>query len=223
MSTDAMHRPLITKTACGALQRLTKDEMRLRPDPRGGFCVSGASDARRRPVARVSAIEAKALASEGLVESAGPDCWRISAAGQAYLARKTATPATKVAEDSNGEPLAPQSAPMRRLRALNADGRALFSAAELQAAQALERDYRLARLGQRVTADWSAPPMDRTRRHAPKGAGGPECAADARARLAKLRAALGAQCDAVLSEILNDELGFEEVERRHNWPPPIHL
>lgn len=108
---------------------------------------------------------------------------------------------------------------MRRLRALNADGRAWFSMAELHAAQALERDYRLAALGARVTADWSAPPMDRARRHAPQDISGPDCAMDARARLSKLRSALGAQGEALLRDVLSDELGFEDVERRRNWPP----
>jgi hypothetical protein len=219
MSLEFSHRPLISKAARSALHRLSRDGMLLRPDPRGGYCVSAVKDLRRWPAARVSAAEAKALASEGLVEGAGLECWRIAAAGRAYLAREIAVAAPAAIEDSNGEMLAPQSAVMRRLRALTADGCAWFSALELQAAQALERDYRMAQMAQRVTADWSAPPMDRTRRHAPDGIGGPDCAMDARTRLVKVQAALGAQCEALLRDVLNDEISFEEVERRRNWPP----
>ncbi|MET0547281.1 MAG: DUF6456 domain-containing protein [Caulobacterales bacterium] len=216
-----MQRQLITKTARAALQRLSRPGAVLRAHPRGGFCVATGGDARRRPSARVSAPEMRAMASEGLIEAdkTGAQCWRIAEAGRAYLQRQES--ASKALTDAAlPSDFTPQSPALRRLRALsNAAGGAWFSAAELRAGERFERDHRLSLLGARVMADWSAPPMDRGRRQASGAGGGPDCAIEARTRLAAIRQAFGANYLALLADIFGDELGLEEIERRRAWPP----
>ena len=113
----------------------------------------------------------------------------------------------------------PQSAALRRLRVLAGARGGWFSPAELRAAERLERDHRLAQLQGRVTADWGAPPMERTARGAGSGMMGPEAAMDARTRLAAMRARIGAEASDFLADVFWSELGIEEAERRRQWPP----
>ncbi len=211
-----MHEPLITKNAQAALRRLARPGMFLRADPRGGFCVCASEDSRRRAMARASALEAKAMASEGLIEACGEGRFKISNAGRAFLARSLAAPEIP---DVPSPDYMPQSAALRRLRALSGPRGAWFTAAEMRAAEMLERDHRLAQLQGRVTADWGAPPMARTARGPGAGTMGPEAAMDARNRLAALRGRIGAEASDFLADVFWSEMGMEEAERRRQWPP----
>lgn len=206
----------LAKNAQAALKRLARPGMFLRPDARGGFCVSLSDDGRRRAAARVSALEAKVMISEGLIEPCGEARFRLSAAGRAFLARTEAGAETQNAPSAD---YVPQSAALRRLSVLSGARGGWFSAAELRAAERLERDHRLAQLQGRVTADWGAPPMARTARGPGSGLTGPEAALDARNRLAALRARLGAEAADFLADVFWSEIGIEEAERRRQWPP----
>jgi hypothetical protein len=114
--------------------RLARPGMMLRPDARGGFCVSASEDNRRRAAARVSALETRTMASEGLVEACGDKRFRISAAGRAFLTR------VESGADAPGVPAAdhvPPSVALRRLRVLAGAHGGFFSAAELRVAERL--------------------------------------------------------------------------------------
>ena len=106
---------VLAKTALSALKRQARPGMVLRPDARGGFCVSGSTDARRRTAARVSALEAKTMASEGLIETCGEERFQIASAGRQFLKR---TAADTEAQNAPPADYVPQSAALRRLRAL---------------------------------------------------------------------------------------------------------
>jgi|JI10StandDraft_1071094.scaffolds.fasta_scaffold60807_5 hypothetical protein len=206
----------LAKTAQAALKRLARPGMMLRPDARGGFCVGASEDGRRRAAARVSALEARTMASEGLIEACGEQRFHISAAGRAFLTRaESGLEATPVPAADH----VPQSAALRRLRVLAGAHGGFFSAAELRAAERLERDHRLAQLQGRVTADWGAPPMERTARGPGTGMMGPEAAMDARNRLAAMRARIGPEASDFLADLFWSEVGIEEAERRRQWPP----
>lgn len=209
-------RIALATTAHAALKRLARPGMILRSDARGGFAVSASNDARRRATARVSALEARTMASEGLLEPCGEGGFRISEAGRAFLTRADGgAPAPNIPSTD----YVPQSALLRRLRVLTGARGSFFSSAELRAAERLERDHRLAQLQGRVTADWGAPPMERVARGPGSGVMGPEAAMDARARLAAVRARVGAEASDFLADVFWSELGIEEAERRRQWPP----
>jgi len=211
-----MRAPLIAKGAQTALKRMARPGMFMRPDCRGGFCVCASEDSRRRAAARASALEVKAMASEGLIEACGEGRFKISGAGRAFLARSLAPQQTP---ELLSPDYTPQSAALRRLRSLSGPRGAWFSAAEVRAAEMLERDLRLAQLQGRVTADWGAPPMARTARGPGAASMGPEAAMDARNRLAALRARIGAEASDFLADVFWSDVGIEEAERRRQWPP----
>ena len=156
------------------------------------------------------------MASEGLIESCGEQRFRISAAGRAFLARAESGPE---ALRNPATDYVPGSAALRRLRVLAGAHGGFFSAAELRTAERLERDHRLAQLQGRVTADWGAPPMERSARGPGAGMMGPEAAMDARNRLAAARARVGPEAADFLADVFWSELGIEQAERRRQWPP----
>lgn len=99
-------------------------------------------------------------------------------------------------------------------------GRPLISDQQFEAGERLRADYWFARLGPRVTANWSAPaPSGRMRRGAPSGAADlrDEVIA-AKERVMRAIEAVGPELAGVLIDICCELKGLEDAEKSHGWP-----
>lgn len=141
-----------------ALARLEIAGSILAPAQNGrGFGVFPKGDRRRRPLAQLTATQVRALESAGAILSSDEtDCFVLSPAGAARLARSTASPGeayqaqhrpiiSRPVMDASGDarPVRGHDADEpRKLRTLrDTSGRPWFSSAELAAAAWLRADW----------------------------------------------------------------------------------
>lgn len=119
----------------------------------------------------------------------------------------------KVTVVANESPLAW----LRRRR--GAGGQPLVTDIQLQAGERLRADFERGRLGPRVTADWTAPSLDRNRRGP---GGGPadllDAAIAARQRIDAAVRALGPELGSLALDVCCFLVGLEDAERKRGWP-----
>lgn len=205
------------------------------PHGQSGFAIQADGDRRRRPLARLSAQEAKSLEREGALvwTQAG---FALTDAGRARVTRGEAPVPDapfraqhgaledRFVADERGRVrsvrAAPADAALRRLAALrDGSGGSFLTKGELAAARRLSEDRDLGALGLIAGQDWAAPP----RGSAPRGQGnGLEAAhtgaIDARARVAAALKALAEPLARVARASILEERGLEAVEAEAGWP-----
>jgi hypothetical protein len=221
-----------------ALARLDQTGSILAPERSGrGFGVFIKGDRRRRPVARLSVAQVRALESAGAVVAHGDaKCFVLSRAGisratraiaaptKAYLAQhrpivlRTVMDANGVARSARGhEP----DDTVRKLSAMrDTTGAPWFSTDELAAATRLRSDWERGQVGLVRGSDFAAPPEGETARGAGNAAehlAGARC--DARRRVAEALASLALPLHRVVEAVCLSEQGLAAVERMHSWPP----
>ena len=104
-------------------------------------------------------------------------------------------------------------------RRKGADGKPLVSDAQVEAGERLRKDFTLAQMSPRVTADWSLALGPDGRGKAPRDpADATYIALAARERLAQALNAVGAGLAGVLVETCCNQRGLEDIERRYGWP-----
>jgi hypothetical protein len=218
-----------------ALARLATEKAVLACEREGaGFGVFPRGDRRRRPVARLSAADVRALEGEGVLTSIEADAFVLSAAGHARVRRDGAPESERFTAqhasivdrfvmDGAGAARAVRgldsAAGLRRLAALrDANGKPWLSASELAAATALRQDWERAQAGLVRGSDWRAPPKGA----APRGANGQGAAmaarCDARRRFADKLAALAAPLRRAVERLVLYDDGVEALERAEGWP-----
>jgi len=218
-----------------ALARMSASGAALMPEREGAhYALYPNNDRRRRPLARVSADEARALEASGVLVRDG-DGFTLSNAGQSRVVRENAAP---------GEAFAAQHRPviertlikadggvrrvrghdadsvLRRLAALrDANGVAWLSGAEIAAAARLRSDWQMGERGLVRGSDWSAPPNGSSGRgpanHAERVAG---AFCDARRRVADALERLAPPLRRVVERVCLREEGLEAMERGEGWP-----
>ena len=202
-----------------------------------GFGVFTKGDRRRRPVARLTATQVRALESAGaIVGSAEPNCFVLSPAGVSRVARAQAAPSE--AYIAQHRPIVPRSVmahdgaahsvrghepndAVRRLAAMrDVSGAPWFTADELSAATRLCADWERGQIGLTKGSDLAAPP----RGQAARGAGNTAerlagAACDARRRVAEALEGLAPLLRRVVETVCFAEQGLEALERAQSWPP----
>ncbi len=216
-----------------ALQRLATPGCVLTAEPNGGFAVFPGGDRRRRPLARLTAVEARELEAAGALERVG-DVLVLSGAGRARVSREIAAPDEQfvaqhrplidrvVMDESGAEHRARGHEPhpvLRRLAGLkDANGAPWLSSVELNAATQLRLDWEAGERGLVRGSDWSAPPNS----SAPRAGNGRELAmafhCDRRRRVADALARLAAPLRRVVESVCLREEGLEALERAETWP-----
>jgi len=221
-----------------ALARLEQLGSVLAPEKNGrGFGVFVKGDRRRRPVARVTAQQMRALESEGAIVSEGePNCFVLSSAGVSRVARAEAAPAeaylaqhhpivSRAVMDANGAPRHVRGHELDdtvgKLSAMrDGSGAPWFSTDELAAATRLRADWELGQVGLVKGSDFTAPPRGEAARGAGNAAerlAGARC--DARRRVAEALASLALPSRRVVEAVCLSEQGLATVERMQSWPP----
>jgi len=220
--------------ALRALERLRHGGV-LAPLPSGaGFGVYARGDRRRRPEARVSAADARALETDGAIAAAAHG-YVITAAGLARLRREGARESeaylAQHADIVDRAAAAPagglrktravaQSSVVQRLAALQSGaGAPWLSSEELLAAQRLRADWEASQAGLVRGSDWSSAPKS----GAARGPGAAQEAAlakrcDARRRMAAALDALSPPLRRVVERVCLREDGLEALERAEGWP-----
>jgi hypothetical protein len=219
-----------------ALARLAVPGAVLAPDRSGGFAVFAGGDRRRRPLARLSAPQVRALEAEGAITPLPlGGGFALHDAGRARVRRQVAAPGEAFAAqhgrivaravvDADGDMrrvrgYAPSGVMRRLARLRDAAGAPWLSNAELAAAAQLRSDWEVAQVGQVRGSDWTAPPMASGAR----GAGSAQERAlaarcDARRRLGQALDALAPQLRRVVERVCLHEDGIEALERAEGWP-----
>ncbi|MCE9649582.1 MAG: DUF6456 domain-containing protein [Parvibaculum sp.] len=104
-------------------------------------------------------------------------------------------------------------------RRKGADGKPLVSETQVEAGERLRRDFTMAQMNPRVTADWSMALGPNGKGRRPRD---PADVADralaARERLAQAFDAVGSGLAGVLVEVCCNQRGLEEIERGFGWP-----
>lgn len=221
-----------------ALMRLEHAGSLVAPEKDGrGFGVFVKGDRRRRPVARLTVLEVRALESEGtlVVAEGETNCFVLSVAGASRVARAGASPdeaylaqhrpiVPRAVMDSSGVPRnvrghEPDDT-VRKLAAMrDASGAPWFSADELAAATRLRTDWERGQGGLVKGSDFAAPPKGEMARGAGNAAehlAGARC--DARRRVADALASLAAPLRRVVEAVCLSEQGLAAVERVQSWP-----
>jgi hypothetical protein len=220
-----------------ALARLEQTGSIIAPERSGrGFGVFTKGDRRRRPVARLTAPQVRALASAGVIVAHGDaKCFVLSPAGIARAARSAATSAE--AYLAQHRPIVPRTVmdaggmarsarghepddTVRKLCALrDASGAPWFSADELTAATRLRADWERGQMGLVKGSDFAAPPKGETARGAGNAAehlAGTRC--DAHRRVAEALESLALPPRRVVEAVCLSEQGLAAVERMQSWP-----
>ncbi|MGB8601798.1 MAG: DUF6456 domain-containing protein [Rhizomicrobium sp.] len=195
----------------------------------GGFLlIRGAQKPKSTPSSRqIEAELVTAFAARGLLQADAAGAYRISPAGCAWLQRLglAGTVQEAYADQHRNMIVAdiaePSGGPVRH--SINANAapltflcqRGLIDATERAAGERLARDFYLAQLTSRLTADWQAP-MTRGRRSAPSAV--PEAVLAAKQRLREALAAVGPELSGVLMDLCCLEQGLEVTEKRLGWP-----
>lgn len=218
-----------------ALARMSATGAHLAPERDGGrFALFPNNDRRRRPLARLSADEARALEASGVLTREG-EYYALTAAGRSRVTREAATPGEAfvaqhraivdraVIELDGGARRVrghDADAVLRRLAALrDGDGAAWLSSAEIAAAARLRSDWEMGERGLVRGSDWSAPPQGSAARgpsNQAERAAGAFC--DARRRVTEALQALAPPLRRVVERVCLREEGLEAMERGEGWP-----
>ncbi|MFT3726301.1 MAG: DUF6456 domain-containing protein [Terricaulis sp.] len=199
-----------------------------------GFAVYPGGDRRRRPMARMSAEDARRFCSDGVLAQNG-EAFVLTEAGRNLLRRDGVRETEAFAEQHR--PIVDRavadragairmvrghdgSAHLRRLQALkDTAGAPLLNADELAAAAQLQADWERSQAGLVRGSDWAAAPLGSGARgvsNAQERAMAVRC--DAHARIARALDALAAPLRCVVLAVCCEELGLEGLERREKWP-----
>jgi uncharacterized protein DUF6456 len=161
------------------------------------------------------------------------DCYVISAAGEAWWRRHTATsdpfskqhqlydPQTTVSHRASNQQANVGESPLGWLsRRKSSDGTPFLDHFEVEAGERLRRDYTMAGLSPNVTADWMG-----MLAHVDKGQAAPGSQADlpvlmldARRRVEKALNFVGPGLSDIVLETCCHLVGLEEAERLLSWP-----
>ncbi len=219
--------------ALRALERMRHGGV-LAPLPSGaGFGVYARGDRRRRPEARVSEADARALEADGAIAAAAQG-YVITAAGLARLRRESARESEAyLTQHANIVDRAAAAGGLRKARAVaqssvvhrlaslqSGAGAPWLSSEELSAAQRLRADWEASQAGLVRGSDWSAAPKS----GAARGPGAAQEAAlakrcDARRRMAAALDALSPPLRRVVERVCLREDGLEALEPAEGWPP----
>lgn len=163
------------------------------------------------------------------------DCYRVNAAGEAWWRRQAAGAepfraqhqllgVAAIEEQGRGvvrRQVNLGEAPLGWLRRRKGpDGRPFLSDTEVEAGERLRRDYTLAGLSARVTADWAAMAahVDQSRSGPTSRADVSLAALDARRRVERALARVGPGLGDVLVETCCHLAGLEQAEHTLGWP-----
>jgi len=220
-----------------ALERLAAPLAVLARDRVGGkvYGVYPNGDRRRRPVAKLSEADVRALSADGAIIAAGDDVFVLSEAGKARVRRDTAvaseafvaqhravTERNVVDDDGRvrrvrGFDPAPV---LKRISALrDARGAPWLDSVELHAAGRLRADWDAAQAGLVRGSDWNAPPRSGLARgpgNAQEAALARRC--DAGRHINAALDALAPQLRRVVERVVLHEEGLETIERAEHWP-----
>lgn len=218
-----------------ALARLSDPGALLAPQAGGRFGVFSGGDRRRRPLARLTAMQVRALEAEGAIVAAADGAFVISEAGRSRARRGVALPGeTYVAQhapiversvvDAEGDLRDvrgfERSPVLRKLRALrDAAGAPWLSDDELRAAGSLRRYWEQGQAGLVRGSDLTAPPIGSSARgpgSAQERALAARC--DARRKAAEALDALAPPLRRVVERVCLHEDGVEALERAEGWP-----
>ena len=166
-------------------------------------------------------------------EAASPTVWYPSEAGHAYWRRLHAAADPFRAQHQlrgrrtislEGAPFVAETNETETTlgwlaRRKGAGGKPLVSEIQVEAGERLRRDFTLAQLNPRVTADWSmALGPDGSGRRLRDPAEATDRALAARERFARAVGAVGMGLSGVLVEVCCNQRGLEEIERSFGWP-----
>lgn len=172
------------------------------------------------------------LAAQGLLEQIAPGIFAAAAAARGWLKRHTSAPhgfraqhgeiaETREAGDRDRKVLVDlDESPVASLaRRSGKNGEPWLTADLVAAAERLRRDFEVAQLQPRITANWSATVNDGRR----TGDGGglrdlTDMAIAARVRVDRAMRAVGPELSGVLVDICCFLKGLETVERERQWP-----
>jgi hypothetical protein len=215
----------LLKALAGATGRLAGD---------GAAVIVNGAEGERRLAMPPGLTRALARADLVRIEAAGEVA--VTAAGLAWLRRSLAggtdpfraqqgapAPASIEAPDGGAAVVlkAEDASPLARLAARRGrDGKPLVDAGQRAAGERLRADFGFARLGPRVTMDWSG--FGGAGGGPGLGRGGAaelsDAVAAARERVRRALAALGPELADVALDVCCFEVGLEEVERARGWP-----
>ena len=99
------------------------------------------------------------------------------------------------------------------------NGERLISDEEYAAGDRLRRDFMRARLGQRVSTDWTPVPKDRNRGVSQHVSHRSQSASEAGERVQRVLREVGPDCAGILMDVCCFELKLRDVERKAGWPP----
>lgn len=189
-----------------------------------------------RPVLRVDAETVQALAAEGWLAPSGAAkggglCYGITAEGDAFLRRATASADPFAAQHrvtgcrhiEDGTKSARHAVnlaetPLGWLASRRGrDGAPFITSAQYEAGERLRQDFTRAQLMQRVTVDWSLP-LSGDALAAPEQGSIADSALEARRRLSAALMAAGHDLASLLIDICCHLIRLEEAERARNWP-----
>lgn len=226
-----------TRLVRRAVNRLASTDCVLaRERGAAGYGVFPNADRRRRPLARLSEAEVRALEAEGVIaRDDDDDAFALTEAGRARAAREAALPTeaftaqhrpiiARVVVDVEGalrDVRGHDAQPgLRRLAALrDGAGAPWLSAAELAAAERLRSDWDAGERGLVRGSDWSAPPNKSGTRGASNAREGAVAAyCDARRRVAEMLERLAPPLRRVVESVCLREEGLEALERAETWP-----
>ncbi len=220
------------KRLARVLARLDKYDLALQPRQDGSF----AAQKNGRTVARLGAKESRAALSTGLLCAHADGTLSVGENARNWLKRKTAP--------ADGNVFAAQHRDMQTIHIIddaarlstahynaahsplswlyqrkNKDGSRFLSADEFAAGQRFSEDYARSSLAQRVCADWSATPRDKT----PKGSrnavlDAADSALAAKDRVMAALAALGPGLDDLVFALCVRGLSLDALERARHWP-----
>ena len=199
-----------------------------RPVMRMDMNIVGAlhrADLLRREAAYVPARGAKSVQDCYVISAAGEAWWRRQAGGaEPFRAQHQLMGERAIDEQGRGvvrRQVNLGETPLGWLRKRKGpDGTAFLSDVEVEAGEHLRRDYTLAGLSARVTADWSAMAahVDQSRSGPSSGADIPLAALDARRRVECALASVGPGLADVLIETCCHLTGLEQAEQLLGWP-----
>lgn len=214
-----------------ALAALARPGAMLAPH-RDKFGVFPNGDRRRRPQASLTAVQTRALESDGALQRHG-DSYVLTPAGARRAVRTEARDGeqflaqhTRIADrarintDGMVEAVrAAESGALARLAALrNPGGAPWLAPEELRAARRLRDVWLAGQIGLVRGSDWSAPPRGSTARAA-KGEDRLIASVDARRRVEEALARLAPSLRRVAERVCLQEAAFEEIEAAEAWPP----
>lgn len=202
-------------------------------DNPGKWCVR-TPRARGAGITMSAAIVEAWLSRDWLVEE-GPQRFILSPAGIAWYRRQTGGAEPFRHQHLDVVPDRSATAPHEQGRLLSTvgegpltwlrkrrdrSGQWILSSKQFEAGTKLERDFELAAMSARVTADWTVLSRDRSQRRAPRDSelAGSEVMAEARQRVRKALEAVGPELAGVLIEVCCLSHGLETAEERLNWP-----